>query len=60
MLEGGHKYAKNRLAMGATIVGDAAKSGRSTHLLVIMRVSLLQKISLHNLTNMAQFKKGES
>ena len=34
----GRKYTKNGLAMGVTIGVDAAKSGKNTHLLVIMRV----------------------
>ena len=44
--------------MGVTIGGDAAKSGKNTHLLVIMRVRLLQKIGLLDLTNRTRFKKG--
>ena len=46
------------LAMGVTIGGDAAKSGKNTHLLVIMRVRLSQKIGLLDLTNRTRFKKG--
>ena len=34
-----------------TIGGTAAKSGKNTHLVVIMRVRLSLKIGLHNLTN---------
>ena len=37
--------------MGVIIGVDAAKSGNNTHLLVVVRVSLLQKIGLTNLTN---------
>ena len=44
--------------MGVNIWGDAAKSGKNTHLLVIMRVWLSQKIGLLDLTNQTQFKKG--
>ena len=36
----GRKYTKNGLAMGVTIGGDATKSGKNTHLLVIMHVVL--------------------
>ena len=43
--------------MGAKIGYNAAKSGKNTHLLVIMRVMLLQKIGLLNLTNQTRFKK---
>ena len=60
VLEGGCKSTKNELALGVTIGGDAAKSGKNTNLLVIMRVRLLQTISLLNLTNRAQLKKGNS
>ena len=59
VLEGGHKIAKIGLAMGVAIGGAAAKSGKNTHLLVIMRVRLSQKIGLHNLTNQTRFKKGK-
>ena len=38
VLEGGWKSTKNGLAMGVTIGGDAAKSVKNTHLLVIMLV----------------------
>ena len=44
--------------MGVTIGVDAAKSGKNTHLLVVMRVRPLQNISLHDLTNQTRFKKG--
>ena len=30
--------------MGVTIGGDAAKSGKNTHLLVVMRVSLIRQV----------------
>ena len=40
------------------IGGSAANSGKNTPLLVIMRVRLLQKIGLPDLTNRTQFKKG--
>ena len=43
--------------MGVTIGVDADKSGKNTHLLVVMRVRLFQKIGLLNLTNGDQFKK---
>ena len=43
--------------MGVTLGVDAAKSGKNTHLLVIMRVGLLQKIGLLDLTNRTRFKK---
>ena len=58
MLEGGRKYTKNGLAMGLTIGGDAAKSGKNTHLSVIMCVRLFQKIGLLNLTDRTRSKKG--
>ena len=50
-LEGEHKSTKNELTMGVTIVGDAAKSGKNNHLLIVMRVRLSQKIGLLDLTN---------
>ena len=58
MMEGGWKYAKNGPAMGVMIGSDAAKSGKNTNLLLIMRVRLSQRIGLHNLTNRTRFKKG--
>ena len=42
--------------MSVTIDYDAAKSGKNTHLLVIMRVMLLQKIGLLNLTNQTRLR----
>ena len=56
MLEGGRKSTKNGLATGVTIGGDSAKIDKNTHLLVIMRVRLLQKIGLLDLTNRTRFK----
>ena len=38
--------------MGVTIGGDAAKIGMNTHLLVVMRVRLSQKIGLLDLENL--------
>ena len=58
MLEGDRKSKKIGPEMGVTIGGDAAKSGNNTHLLVVMRVRLSQKIGLINLTNCTRFKKG--
>ena len=46
VLEGECKSTKIGLAMGVTFGGDAAKSGKNTHLLVLMRVRLPQKIGL--------------
>ena len=57
-MEGERESTKNRLAMGVTIGGDAAKIGNNTHLLVVMHVRLLQKIGLLDLKNRTQFKKG--
>ena len=57
MLEGGSKYEKNVLAMMVTNGGDDVKSVKNTHLLVIMRVRLSQKIGLCNLTNLTQFRE---
>ena len=57
VLEGGRKSEKNGLARGVKIDGDATKSCKNTHLLVIMCVRLSKKIGLHNLTNQTQFKK---
>ena len=54
----GPQIYKNVLAMGVTIGGDAAKSGKNTHLLVIMRVRLSQNIGLLDLKNRTPFKKG--
>ena len=39
------------LAMEVKIVGGAAKSGKNTHLLVVICVRLFHKIGLLNLTN---------
>ena len=44
--------------MGVTIGDDAAKSGKNTHLLVIMHVRLSQKIGLLDLKDRTRFKKG--
>ena len=54
----GRKIYKIGLAMGIKIGGDDSKSGKNTHLLVVMRVRLSQKIGLLDLTNWTQFKKG--
>ena len=54
----GHKSTKTGLAMGVTIGGDTTKSGKNTHLLVIMRMRISQKIGLLDLTNRTRFKKG--
>ena len=43
---GGRKSTKNGLAIGVKIGVDAEKSGKNTNLLVIMRMSLYQSISL--------------
>ena len=51
VLEGDHKSTKTGLAMGVKIGGDTAKSNKNTHLLVIMRVRLSQKIGLLDLKN---------
>ena len=56
VLEGPHKSTKNGLAMGVTIGGDAKKSDKNTHLLVIMRMRLLQKTCLLDLANRNWFK----
>ena len=58
MLEGDRKSTKILLAMGVTIGGDDDKSGKNTHVLVVMRVRLSHNISLINLTNQTLFKKG--
>ena len=42
--------------MGVTIGGDAAKIGKNTHFLVIMRVRLSQKTALLDLMNWTQLK----
>ena len=47
----GPQIYKIGLAMGITIGGDATKSGKNTHLLVIMRMKLSKKIGLIDLTN---------
>ena len=44
--------------MGLTIRSDAAKNGKNTNLLVVMRVRLSQKIGLINLSNLTRFKEG--
>ena len=43
VFEGGHKSTKIELTVGVTIGGDAAKSGKNTHLLVIMCVRISHK-----------------
>ena len=43
--------------MGVKFGVDDAKSGKNNHLLVVMRVSLSQNISLLDLMNRTQFKK---
>ena len=43
--------------MEVTIGGDAAKSFKNTHLLVIIHVRLSQKIGPLDLTNRTLFKK---
>ena len=43
--------------MGVKIGGDAGKIGKNTHLLVMLRVRLSQKIGLLDLTNHIRFKK---
>ena len=50
-------YTRIGLETGVTIGGDATKSGKNTHLLVVMRMGLSQKIGLIELTNKTQFKK---
>ena len=44
--------------MGVTIGGDYEKIGKNTHLLVIMRVRVSQKISPLDLMNGTCLKKG--
>ena len=44
--------------MGVQIGGDAAKSGKKPHLLVIMRVGLSQKIGPLDLMNQTRLRKG--
>ena len=53
----GPQIYKKRTKMGVTIGGDAAKSGKNTHLVVIMHVRLSQKIGLLDLKNWNRFKK---
>ena len=57
MLEVERKSTKIGLAKGVTIGGNAAKSGKNTHLLVVMCVRLPQNIGLPDLTNRTRFKK---
>ena len=56
MLGGDRKSTKIGLAMGVAIGGDDAKSGKNTHLLVVMHMRLLQKIGLPDLTTRTWFK----
>ena len=56
VLEGEHKSKKNGIVTVVTIGGDATKSGKNTHLLVVMRVRILQKMGLLDLKNRTQFK----
>ena len=46
--------------MGVTIGGDYSKIGKNTHLLVIMRMRLSQKIGQIDLKIWTGFKKGNS
>ena len=57
MLDGGHKSTTIGLAMGLTIGIDADKRDNNTHLLVIMRVKLSQKIGLLDLNNWTWLNK---
>ena len=57
MLEGGHKSTKIGLEMEVTIEVDAEEIGNNTHLLVIIRMRLSQKIGLLDLTNRTRFKR---
>ena len=56
VLEGSYKSKKNRPAVGVTIGCGAAKSGKNTNFLVIIRVRLSQKIALLDLMNQTRFK----
>ena len=47
----GTKIYKNGLEIRVTIGGDAVKTGKNTHLVVVMCVRLLRKIGLLDLTN---------
>ena len=58
MLKGGRKSTKTELEIGVPIGGDATKTDKNTHLLVIIRVKLSQKTFLLDLTNFTQFNKG--
>ena len=58
MLEGGQKSTNIGLEIGVAIGVDATKSGKNNNLLVIMRVRLLQKDGLCELTNRIRFKEG--
>ena len=57
MLEGGLKSTNIGLEMGVKIGGYAVKIGKNTHLLVVTRVRLSQKIGLINMTNRTRFRK---
>ena len=56
VLEGDQKNTKIGLEMGVTIGGDAAKSGKKTHLFVIISVRISRKIGILDLINRTQFK----
>ena len=60
MLEERRKSTKIGLEKGVTTGDDTTKSGKKTHLLVIMCLRLLQKIGLLDLKNRNWFKKGNS
>ena len=53
----GPQIYKNGLAMGVTIGVDAGKSVKISHLLVIMRVKLSDKIGLIDLSNLPNTTK---
>ena len=57
MLEGERKSKKNGLGMGVTLGVNASKSGKKTHLLVIIWVRLFQNIGLLDLMNQTRSKK---
>ena len=53
----GPQIYKIGISMGVTIGGDAEIFCKNAHLLVIMRMRLLQKIGLIDLTNRTRLKK---
>ena len=58
-MEGWCKSAKHGLAIGVKIGGNGEKSGKKTHLLVIIHVRIPQKLVCTTLTDLIKKKEKE-